>query len=319
MIAQTNEAALTPGGLPQRSVLVFGATGQQGGAVAAALRRMGRSVRALVRDPGSVKAQALAAAGVELLPGDLGDPASIAAAMKGVSGVFSVQPSSGQGAAYGVTDEQEVRYGITIADLALAQGVEHLVYTSVNAAGQGPTGMGHFDSKTRVEAYIRSLPLRSTIVRPAAFMELLLLPGMGLDQGVFTFFLRPDQQGQIIAAEDIGRIVARIFTDPERFGGRTIEIAGDVVTGRALGEHLTHAAGRPMAYQRFPDDLLAQNAFLSRLAALIDDGRLAGHADLAALEAEFGRLLRFEDWLAGAGKPLLEAAMAAKDTVVALR
>ena len=319
MTAHRNEATLTPSGPHGRTVLVFGATGQQGGAVAAALGRAGWSVRALVRDPGSAKARNLAATGVAVMAGDFGDPASIEAAMQGASGVFSVQPSSGQGAAYGVTDEQEVRYGVMIADLALAHGVEHLVYTSVNAAGQGPTGMGHFDSKTQIEAHIRGLPLRSTIVRPAAFMELLLLPGMGLDQGAFTFFLRPDQQAQIIAAEDIGRIVARIFADPERFGGRTIEIAGDALTGRELGEHLSRAAGTPIAYQRFPDDLLAQNAFLGRLAALIDDGRLAGHADLAALEAEFGRSLRFEDWLAGAGKRLLDAALAAKDTVVALR
>ncbi len=40
-------------------------------------------------------------------------------AMAGVDGVFSVQPSSPGGT---VTDEQEVRYGITIADLAVGAG-----------------------------------------------------------------------------------------------------------------------------------------------------------------------------------------------------
>ncbi|WP_199272413.1 NmrA family NAD(P)-binding protein [Paraburkholderia acidisoli] len=44
-------------------VLVFGATGQQGGAVAAALLAKGWPVRALVRDAKSAKAQALAARG----------------------------------------------------------------------------------------------------------------------------------------------------------------------------------------------------------------------------------------------------------------
>ncbi|MCW6507405.1 NmrA/HSCARG family protein [Lichenifustis flavocetrariae] len=319
MVEKAQRLSDAESGSGKRTVLVFGATGQQGGAVTAALKAKGWSVRALVRDPRSAKARALASAGVAVVPGDLADPVSIEAAMSGVYGVFSVQPSSGQGPAYGVTDEQEVRYGTTIANLALAHGVQHLVYTSVNAAGQGPTGMGHFDSKTQIEEHIRGLPLRSTIVRPAAFMELLTLPGMGLDQGVFTFFLRPDQSAQIIAADDIGKIVAGVFADPVRYAGRTIEIAGDQVTGIDLQKELTRAAGKPITYQRLPDSLLQENAFLGGLASLIDDGRLAGHADIASLRAEFGKLYHLSDWLAGPGKPLLDSATGVHGGEMSLR
>ncbi|HHT5722947.1 TPA: NmrA family NAD(P)-binding protein, partial [Klebsiella pneumoniae] len=49
-----------------QSVLVFGATGQQGGSVARALLHRGWRVRALVRDPFSAGAAALAARGAEL-------------------------------------------------------------------------------------------------------------------------------------------------------------------------------------------------------------------------------------------------------------
>jgi uncharacterized protein YbjT (DUF2867 family) len=302
-----------------RTVLVFGATGQQGGAVASELLSDGWSVRAFVRNPSAEKAKELASLGASLVAGDLADPLSVRAAMKGVHGVFSIQPSSGQGAAYGITDEQEVRYGKAVAELALAEGVRHLVYTSIAISGDGPTGMGHFDSKLEIEAHVRSLALRSTIVRPATFMELLLLPGMGLDQGAYNFFLRPDQAGQIIAVRDIGKIVAAVFSDPERFVGRTIEIASDEVTGRDLGEKLTRAAGRPIAYQRFSESLLRENGFLGKLASIIDGGRLAANADIAALEREFGTLTRFGDWLSGPGKPLLRAALDAKDVTVALR
>ncbi|MDV9202810.1 NmrA family NAD(P)-binding protein, partial [Streptomyces sp. Wh19] len=52
---------------------VLGATGGQGGAVVAALLEAGRAVRAVVRDPGSGRARALAAAGAEVVPGDLFD------------------------------------------------------------------------------------------------------------------------------------------------------------------------------------------------------------------------------------------------------
>lgn len=310
----------TIGATKSRSVLVFGATGQQGGSVASALLSKGWSVRALVRDPAAEKARALTRLGATVLAGDLADPASITAAMHGAYGIFSVQPSSGQGAAYGITDEQEILYGKAVADIALAADVRHFVYSSAAAAGKGRTGMGHFDSKTEIEAHVRSLGLpHSTIVRPASFMELLLPPGMGLDQGVYNFFLRPDQAGQIIAVQDIGTIVAGIFADPERFAGRNIEIAGDQLTGRELGEKLTCAAGQPIRYQRFPDALLEQNAFLGILAGLFDDGRLAGTADIVALESKFGKLTRFEDWLAGSGDTFLQVAMKSADEAIALR
>jgi uncharacterized protein YbjT (DUF2867 family) len=303
----------------ERIVLVLGATGQQGGAVASALRANGWPVRALLRDPSSGKAERLSFEGVDVVQGNLDDPASINAAMAGVHGVFSVQPSSGQGAVYGVTDEQEVRWGKGVADAALAAGVRHLVYTSVNAVGQGPTGMGHFDSKFEIEEHIRSLDLCYTIIRPAGFMELLMLPGMGLDQGHFSFFLRPAQAAQVIAAQDIGRIVAALFASPERSAGRTIEIAGDQLTGAELGETLARAAGRPITYRRFPNALLEKNVFLGRLAALFDDGRLAGRADIDALRQEFGALTSFDEWLSGPGKPLLTHALQAENTTVSLR
>lgn len=303
----------------QQTVLVFGSTGQQGGAVATALLSHGWKVRALVRDPASDKARKLAALGAEILQGDMSNPAAIRQAMQGIYGVFSVQPSSGQGPAYGVTDEQEIRYGKTIADIAAELNVQHLVYTSVSAAGQGPTGLGHFDSKTEIEEHIRTLNIRFTIIRPAAFMELLLLPGMGLDQGTFTFFMHPEQAFQLIAVQDIGKIAARIFNAPEEFSARTIEIAGDQLTGTDLQEILSHAAGKNIIYHRFSDALLEENAFLGKLAALVDDGRIAGNADLDRLRKEFGGLLTLEQWLQGPGKPLLAAALQAVGAKVALR
>lgn len=303
-----------------RSALVLGATGQQGGAVARALNTKGWVVKALVRDPQGGKAKALAAKGIELRHGDLVDRRSLQAAMADVDAVFSVQPSSGQGSAYGVSDEQEVLWGKTVADLAKASGVGHLVYSSVGAAGKGVTGMGHFDSKTEIEEYIRSLDIGYTIVRPSSFMEMLMLPGMGLDQGEFNFLMRPDQAMQVIAVDDIGKIVAAILDAPAAYAGRTLEIAGDEVTGLDLQDVLSRAAERPIIYHRFPDRLLAENRFLGRLAELVDDGRCAGSTDIKALRQEFGDLMTLDAWLEGPGGPLLQNALqAAAVAAVALR
>ncbi|VVE47185.1 NmrA family protein [Pandoraea communis] len=309
-----------PNTRPNRpTVLVFGATGQQGGAVASALSADGWCVRALVRNKDGDKAQSLVSMGVEIVQGDMADRNSIRHAMEGAYGVFSVQPSSGQGAAYGVSDDQEVAYGKAIADEAMRAKVQHLVYNSVNAAGPVATGMGHFDSKSEIEAHIRQLPIRSTIVRPSTFMELLMLPGMGLEEDQFTFFLRMNQPGQVIAVSDIGKIVAKIFAAPERNAARTIEIAGDTLTGVSLQNSLSRAAEARITYHRFSDSLLAQSPFLGRLAALFDDGRLAGRANVAALNQEFGTLLTFDAWLATQGRPLFESARNAKNSSIALR
>ena len=133
-----------------------------------------------------------------------------------------------------MTDEQEVRYGITIADLAVECGVKHLVYSSGSATGETPTGVAHYDTKAEIERHIRRLPLAATIVRPATFMELLVMPGFGLDEGRFQFFMLPEGRMQVRAVEDIGHLVAAVFAAPARFAGKTFEIASDSVTGRQL-------------------------------------------------------------------------------------
>ena len=303
----------------EQTFLVLGATGQQGGSVATALRSAGWRVKALVRSADANKAKALAAQGIMPVCGDLADAPSIQAAMEGAYGVFSVLPSSGQGAAYGVTDEQEVSYGKMVAETARRSGVRHLVYSSANAAGPTKTGVGHFDTKSEIEAYVRGQDILSTIIRPSAFMEILALPGMGLDKGTFSFLMRPDQPMQFVAVEDIGRIVAAIFADPAKFGSETIEIAGDAVTGAELAEEFSLAAGRSITYQRFPDSLLEHDAFLGSLARLVDQGRLAGHADLPELRLEFPGLLTLHDWLQSAGRPAFLTALKADGGEIALR
>lgn len=74
-----------------RTILITGATGKQGGAVAAQLAGAGFSLRAMTRNPDRAAARALAARGVAVVRGDLDDEASIGSALAGVWGAFSVQ------------------------------------------------------------------------------------------------------------------------------------------------------------------------------------------------------------------------------------
>ena len=116
---------------------------------------------------------------------------------------------------------------------------------------------------------------------------------------------------QLVAVEDIGRIVAAIFSDPVRFGGATLEVASDTVTGQELGALFTEAAGRPVTYARFTDDVLASNPFLAKLTDLVDAARLSGNADLKPLREINPGLLSFRSWLAGSGRKAFAEALGA--------
>ncbi|MFD9900720.1 NmrA/HSCARG family protein [Mesorhizobium sp. NPDC059025] len=280
-------------------ILVFGATGRQGGAVARALRQAQWPVRALVRDTAAPKSIALRDAGVELVQGSFEDIEAIRVAMKDMHGVFSVLPGN-------LAQEEEVHAGRSIADIAVECGVRHFVYSSGASAGDKPTGVPRFDAKPRIEAHVRSLPIIATIVRPMIFMEMLVGPGFGLEQGRYTFFLRPDQAMQLIALDDIGKFVAAVFADRSRFGGETLKIAGDTVTGSDLEAIFTQTAGRPIAYARFSEETLMANPDLGHMAASLETGPLADHVDLNVMRQINPEIISFRSWLSANGRKAFE-------------
>ncbi len=118
--------------MAKRALLITGATGNQGGAVIQALLDDGPEdweIRALVRDPSSDRAKALQAEGVHLVRGDLDDDRSVAEAVQGAYGVFSVQGFRPQGVA------AEEEQGKRLATAAARAGVGHFVYASAGGAG----------------------------------------------------------------------------------------------------------------------------------------------------------------------------------------
>ena len=113
------------------TVLVTGATGFTGGWLARHLAGAGETVRALVR-PGSVaRAAPLTTAGVEVVRGDLGDPASLRAACAGVEVVYHIAATyrtAGQGA--GSYHEVNVAGTARLLDAAVEARVRRVVHCS---------------------------------------------------------------------------------------------------------------------------------------------------------------------------------------------
>jgi uncharacterized protein YbjT (DUF2867 family) len=227
----------------ERVILVTGSTGTQGGAVARELIARGYTVRGLTRDPGSETARALAELGATMVRGDYDDPASLAAAMEGVHGVFAVT-------LFWHSDYQtEVEQGRRLIDEAEKSGVGHFVLTSVAGADQD-TGIPHFDSKWEVEKYLHTSDLDWTVVRPVEFMDNWGWSLEDFRNGRLIDPRAPESSHQWIAARDIGYLVGEAFDDPRAWVGRTEEIAGDELTIAELRATLSEAFGREFEHIR---------------------------------------------------------------------
>jgi nucleoside-diphosphate-sugar epimerase len=109
--------------------LVTGATGKVGGAVARALLARGDEVRALVRDP--ERAARLLPDGVELVKGDVTDPAWIEGAVTGCELVFNAMGLPEQWSADpDIFDRVNARGTENVIRAARAAGVRRVVHTS---------------------------------------------------------------------------------------------------------------------------------------------------------------------------------------------
>jgi uncharacterized protein YbjT (DUF2867 family) len=235
------------------SVLVSGATGQQGGALARVLLEKGHRVRAFVRRPDSPEARELERLGAELTEGDLEEPSTIEGATRGMDAVFVVATPFEAGM------EAETRHGIAAADAAKTAGVGHLVYSSVANANKD-TGIPHFDSKREVEEHIEGLGIPYTIVAPVYFMDNLLAPWTlpQLKEGSLPMALPSSRPLQQIALSDIAAFTRVVLENREEFEGRRVDIASDELAGEVVAEVLTRVTGREIHYVELPLEQVRQ-------------------------------------------------------------
>src|SRR5258707_8845608 len=272
-----------------RTILITGVTGKQGGAVAQALQGAGFHLRGLTRNPDSERAAELARHGIDLVKGDLDDEATLRRALAGAWGVFGVQNAGEAGV------EREEAQGKRLATLAREAGVEHYVYTSVVSAHKR-TGVPHFDNKWRIEETVRDLRFPShVILRPVFFMENLLAP-FSLQGSTLAWALGSATKLQMIAVDDIGWVCARAFTDAASLNRREIDLAGDVLTMPEAAAVLTEPLGRPIPFAQTPIEQVRQ--YSKEMALMLEWFERVGYsADIPGLEREFGRALtKLPDW-----------------------
>lgn len=275
-------------------ILVTGATGQQGGAVARSLLRQEQKIRVLTRNP--VKGEELRKMGAEVVVGDLTDTASVKSALQGIKKVFLVTTPFEAGM------ETEVRQGITMVDAVKAAGVDHLVFNSVVSADRN-TGIPHFETKWRVEQHIQKVGIPATILRPVFFMENFASPWMlpAMQKGKLVFPMQPNRRLQMIALKDIGEFAAAAFLRREEFIGQVIDLAGDDLTIPGALDILSRSMARKIQYEQLPDDQL-ENALGHDMAVMFRWFNKVGYnVDIPALEKRWGiNLTKFKEVIAEA-------------------
>ena len=280
------------------TVVVTGATGKQGGAVARGLLERGHKVRAVTRDPNSKQAKLLANAGAALVAASLGDAAGIKEALEGATSLFAVTTPSGG-------TDAEIRQGIVAADAAKAAGV-HLVFTSVGSAHQ-QTGIPHFDSKYEVEKHIAKVEVCATILAPVAFMENLHFVPEKMVKGIYASVLSPTRAaGSSCRSQISGRSPFASSRTSARFTGKRFDLASDELTGndamgilsRVTGRHFSHHQVRPdVVRERMGEDAVKMYEWFDRVGFAVDRAALPGEFPDVAFR-DFESWAKKQNWSA---------------------
>ncbi|KAG0238264.1 hypothetical protein BGW42_006544 [Actinomortierella wolfii] len=213
-------------------LVVFGATGNQGGSVVKHIARdpvlsKEYRIRAVTRDPSKPEAKALTNLGhnIEVVQGDVNDVSSLERVLKGAHSVFAVTVSIYDGH----VEEHELTTGKAIADAAVAAGAQYIIYSSLpsikEVSGGKYTHGGHFDSKFEPK---------------------------GDGSYVLGHIFTPQTQFPLIDIDDTGAFVAAALADPVKFEGKVMAAAAEVLTMEEIVQVLSKASGKKVVYEQIP-------------------------------------------------------------------
>lgn len=293
-----------------RTILVVGATGRQGGAVARQLLLEGWKVRALTRRPDSAAATEIESLGASLFRGDLSDASSLTTAMDGAYGVFGMTEYWEHGY------RKEIEHGLNMIKAAQAAGIEHIVFSSVGGIDRTEgLGIRHFDSKRVIEQYLRNTGVRYSILRPVTFFENFVSDRYrkAVCNGSFKFAIKSHKPFQMLAMHDLAIFAAQAFAGSPYFENQAVELASQRLTMEEFSAALGKAVGKPVRYRLLSRPLLRllsgyvevtrQGGYyktgwaLLRMFNWMNETDTGGwNADLPALRHQHSELMSAETW-----------------------
>ncbi|KAI9742677.1 MAG: hypothetical protein M1818_003818 [Claussenomyces sp. TS43310] len=256
-------------------LLVFGATGQQGGSVIDCVVNDPElskqyTVRGVTRDPTKPSAQALRSKGVEVVMGDVDDKESLRLAMQGAHTVFAVTIT--------IYDNQtklrEVAQGKALADAAVAAGAQYIVFSTLPHVGKISGGkypkVDQFDAKANVEKYIRNLPIKSAFFAPGSFMQNFsaMMAPHAMDNGTYAIsnVVAPQTTLPLIEiATDSGKYVGTILAEPEKYEGKVLAAATKLYSLEDIVQTISKVTSKTVTYNQLPESVF--RGFLPPAAA----------------------------------------------------
>ncbi|KAI2462806.1 NAD dependent epimerase/dehydratase [Annulohypoxylon bovei var. microspora] len=275
-------------------IFVTTATGFQGGGVVRQCLRNGHIVYALVRNPSSQAAKSLSDLGAKLVEGSLEDVESLTKGMQNTDAVFLNLPGSGPDGM-----PPNVEYTRNVIKAAQTASVPWIFCSTVINTGQhesipgwGPDHLmyKYWIVKDAIENLVRGSGLqRWTIIRPAVFMQNLKPPSSqycfpGFDERkVLRTTYNPEAKIGWIDASDVGKVVAKALSDPERYSGKEIDLAAEALTIGELAEEIGKGIGKPVTLEPYTEDELSSmgpniQVTAQRWASDVSTGRSAEKA-----------------------------------------
>ena len=310
----------------KKIIAVVGATGAQGGGLVRAIQadRDGPfSARALTRNPKSDKAQALAAAGAEVVAADVDDPASLRRAFEGAHGAFCVTFFWDH-----FSPEKEYAEAGSMAEAAKQTGVRHVIWSTLDDTrrfvplddDRMPTLMGkykvpHFDAKGEADALFTRAGAPTTFLLTSFYWENFIYfgagPKRGADGKLALVMPMGDKKLPGISSEDIGKCALAIFRRGREFIGRTVGIAGEHLSGAEMAAAMSRALGETVTYQDVPPEVYRSFDFpgADDMGNMFQFKRDFNEYFRGARSVEFSRSLNpelqtFERWLSRNGSKI---------------
>ena len=307
--------------MPDKKIIaVIGATGAQGGGLVRAIQadKSGQfTARAITRNVNSEKAQALKAAGVEVVAADLDKPETLAKAFAGAYGAFLLTNFWEH-----FSPEKELAQARNMAQAAKTAGLQHVIWSTLEDTRKWvpltddrmPTLMGnykvpHFDAKGEADGIFRDLGVPTTFLLTAFYWDNLIYFGAGPQRGpdgaLAITFPMDDKKLPGIAAEDIGKSAFGIFKRGREFINKTVAIAGEHLSGAEMARGLTQALGQEVRYNNVPPEVYRGFGFpgaddLGNMFQFKRDFNdyFVGARDLGFTRSLNPELQTFEQWLA---------------------
>jgi uncharacterized protein YbjT (DUF2867 family) len=216
-------------------VILVTTAGKVGAETARLLREQDLPVRVLVRDPAKTTATALAAAGAQIVQGDLDAPASIDEAMAGVTAVVLVSPA---------VPGQELN---VVASAARA-GAGHIVKATSKASADSPIARRRWQAQ--IEEGLAASGIPHTLLRSNAYMQnvLMLSPAIAATSS----FGSAAGQGRtgMVDTRDVAAVAARIAASPDTHAGKTYWLTGpELISNYDVASILSKLLGRTITYR----------------------------------------------------------------------